>query len=357
MDTPIVFRLRPREKALLVAHLARLCEHGSDPSELWRAAQLGMLSGTFRKHAERIALALSNGMALSDALARFPRSFAHWELALVRSGERANCVHRTLLAWHEMLTRTLAAHTSSRRSFGYATSVAIVALTSMFTMSSAVRGTIWPISVESGAHLSLFTQFFALHGDVLVLLLVPAGFLLVAGWWWVSQWRSEGRLLALGILDVAVRSGMPIHEALGLAAGVQRIRHDRRELESLSRRLRDGQALGTARGRLLDASTLRLLDTALRSQDGAALPGLVDHARFAAERSQRRAVELLHDVLVLGLGAVVAFILIGCWPAYFSPGIDGIAVDQQAPPIPGRRVQRGASTSEALASHASGRRP
>lgn len=339
-------RIRQRELLAFTQQLATLVEAGMP---LDRAlAILEQLAPGPRVKAVIADLlhSVRGGASLSDALAKHhPRPFSRLYINMVRSGERGGVLEATL--------RRLAEFQESRAAF----------------QEAIVSALIYPLvitTVGAGAIIFLMTfvipRFASIFADMGQAIPLPTQILMTAsaavrGYWWVGvlglvgvvlAWRvwtstAEGRLawdravlglpmagrLAIKVetarfsrtLGTMLRSGVPVLGALAVVGDMMTNQVVGRAVQRLSDTVKRGGTVAAAMEEHTPFPLLAIHMVRVGEETGRLEEMLIKTAEtFEGDvRSElRRMIGLLEPAIILGMGVVVAFIVVAMLLAIFS---------------------------------------
>jgi general secretion pathway protein F len=123
----------------------------------------------------------------------------------------------------------------------------------------------------------------------------------------------------VGTLAIALRAGVAVLPAMGLARDVVANQSLRNDLRRAEERVRSGSTIADALSGLLPPLTQRLLEAGETSGDVA---GMARRAAEAADgelqRVLTRAVALIEPVMILGFGGVVGFVALALLQAIYG---------------------------------------
>jgi Type II secretory pathway, component PulF len=337
-----LFVRRPRSmddgKALHLVHaLATLLEAG-----LTLDHALRLLAGLDDDPASARAVStlregIRKGEALSSAMAARPDLFTPLQVNLVRAGEAAGDLPQALARLADHLERTQALRESVRSALVYPALLLFVAALSVVGLLLFVVPGFSQMFEEMGQALPLATRLVVAAGNALrecwwLLLLLPA---LIALWFerrlarpgvrlrWharLLRWPLLGDLLSRletarfsRTLAMLLESGVPLPRALQLATEVVNNGAIRAALEQAGEALKQGRGLGgpLAEAQLLPPLALQMIRVGEESGD---LAPMLHKVADTFDRQTRNAIArllaLLEPALIIGLGLVVAGIIV-----------------------------------------------
>jgi general secretion pathway protein F len=280
--------------------------------------------------------AVQDGRRLSASLAEHDM-FDSLYVNLIKSGEASGSLADVLERLADHRERADAFRGSVVSALTYPIALAGVALVSLFVLVAFVIPRFIPLFDDAGAPLPVLTQ--AVFGI--------AGFL--QSWWWAlvglaaigasaaKRWlaRAENRLrldrwlltaplvgeLVQGTetvrfartLETLLRNGLPLLAALKLTQGVQRNRRVAAAIETAMEAVRSGRRLAPA---LASEHVLSSLAVELMTigEESGQLESMLGKAAATyetrVEQKLKRLLTLLEPVLILGLGAVIALVIV-----------------------------------------------
>jgi general secretion pathway protein F len=329
-------RIRSTDVTAVTRELATLLNAGipldSSLRVLERHAHQPKLKSTLRG----IHDSVQAGRRLSASLAEHDL-FDSLYVNLVKSGEASGSLSNVLERLAEHRERADAFRASVVSALTYPIALAAVALVSLCVLITFVIPRFIPLFEDAGAPLPLLTQ--AVFG--------VATFL--QSWWWAlvgvaalgastgRRWlaRPDNRLkldrwlLAAPIvgelvqdtetvrftrtLETLLRNGLPLVGALKLTQGVQRNRRVAAAIEAAAGAVRAGGRLAPA---LASAKALSSLAVELMTigEESGQLEAMLGKAAATyetrVEQKLKRLLTLLEPVLILGLGAVIALVIV-----------------------------------------------
>lgn len=281
--------------------------------------------------------AVKAGRSLSQALASHPNYFGPLHINLVRAGELSGKLAQALLYLAEHLERGRTLRSSLVSALTYPGILLFTALLSVVLMLGFVVPQFKPLFNDLGDRLPLLTHMVVVVGDFLVdqgvmlLLVLGVGGALLVRWWATDAGRRQkeqllltlpllGRLLLMYQLSQFTRTlGTLLTNGVGLMQAVVIARDGvsyvslRAQLESLTGAIKQGHKFSRALAdcQLMDPASLQLVS--LGEETGRLDEMLLELTHRHEEHIQlqtRRALTLLEPLLILGLGLVVATIII-----------------------------------------------
>jgi type II secretory pathway component PulF len=323
-------RASPREFAEFNGLLATVVDR-----RLPLAPAFGLLAGVVRTAGLRDALrgvgrGLDEGMALPDALGRYPEVFPADYCGLVRASsdsDRLADVLRTIQTHHLLRARIQA---KFFRLFLYVVSGVILgelALGSALMMNGYIGGMYAEVTAQLGIvdapelNPATFRQF-----TTALMIALPVGFLVLgllykllqrwtgAGWIgyalpvWGSIQKSRDLARFCCAVGLRLRSGAPMVEALHGGCDAVANRRFRQLVDGLVRRVSEGESLSTAL--YYDRFFPKTLSWGISlAEENGELPRALDTFAGLYNQQMERGFELLHELLtplgILTIGNVV----------------------------------------------------
>ena len=280
---------------------------------------------------------VQGGQALSAALARHPRIFHPLHIALVQAGETGGSLHATLRQLAEYLERVQALRASLVSSLTYPAILLAAATLSLFVLTGFVVPQFVPLFADAGAALPLLTRL--VFGASLFMqrfgwaVLLIAAFALYGCQRWLKYPDNRARLdrwlLQLPVvgelikkleaarlartLGTLTRSGVPLLTGLNHARAAVGNEMIRLELDSCIERVKAG-------GRLAEALTVKqclpglaIELFAIGEETGQLDEMLLKVAAIYDEQTEaalKRLIALAEPALILGLGGLIALIIV-----------------------------------------------
>lgn len=330
-------RVRPTDVTAMTRELATLLAAGIPLDSSLRV---------LKKHAQRpkLGAALASihdsvqaGRRLSAALAAHDALFDSLYVNLVKSGEASGSLAAVLERLAEHRERADAFRATVVSALTYPIALAAVAVVSLLVLVTFVIPRFIPLFDDAGAPLPLLTQ--TVFG--------AAAFL--QSWWWalagagalassfvrrrLSRAENRERLdrwlltapligeLAQGTeavrftrtLETLLRNGLPLLSALKLTQAVQRNRRVAAAIERAAGAVRSGGRLAPALAaeHALPSLAIELMTIGEESGQLEAMLGkAADTFEARVEQRLKRLLTLLEPVLILGLGAVIALVIV-----------------------------------------------
>jgi general secretion pathway protein F len=338
-------RVRSHELTSATRELATLLNAGIPLDASLRLLAQHIDRPALRLLVDQIHASVQSGQRLSASLDRHARIFDSLYVNLIRAGEASGSLAAALvrLADHRENADTFRASVIS--SITYPIALAVVALLSLFVLSGFVIPRFIPLFADAGAPLPLLTQIvFAISN-------------FLQNWWWAlvgltclglgaaKRWfnnaqhraRFDRWLLSAPMVGELVQatevvrfastlgtlltSGVPLLGALQLARGGQRNHHVASSIERAAATVRSGGRLSRALATDAAFPTLALQLIAIGEESGQLESMLAKAAEtFEARTEQRlkRLLTLLEPALILGLGAIVALVIVSILMAMLS---------------------------------------
>lgn len=281
--------------------------------------------------------ALKGGKALSAGLEKRPDVFSHFYINMVRSGEASGHLADVLAELAAYLERSKTVRASVVSALIYPAILAAVAAISVFIMLGYVVPEFEALFEDMGESLPLLTQAIVGLGDIVSawgwLLLI----LLTAMAWWLHRWAAtaagkewldlKGLTLPLvgsimlkyevarfaRTMGTLLHNGVAMLRATDIAVGTVSNGLVRASLSDMPNTIKRGGRLSQA----LDArvfSPVALQMVRVGEESGSLDTMLLELAQVyeaEVEDEVKRALTLLEPALILGMGGVIAVIIMG----------------------------------------------
>ena len=286
---------------------------------------------------EELLVSLKAGKALSVGLEKRPDIFNNFYINMVRSGEASGDLADVLQELAAYLERSKAVRASVIAALIYPAILAAVAALSVFIMLSYVVPEFEALFEDMGESLPLLTRAIVGLGDLLsawgwLLLLVSVGIFL-----WLRRWTAsaQGRewidLKSLTVplvgsimlkyevarfartMGTLLKNGVAMLRATDIAVGTVSNSLIRASLVELPQTIKRGGRLSQA----LDArvfSPVALQMVRVGEESGSLDTMLIELAQVSeaeVEDEVKRALTLLEPALILGMGGIIAVIIMG----------------------------------------------
>ena len=293
--------------------------------------------GALKLMAEDILKTIKSGRAFTVALDEYPGVFSSFYVSMVRSGEASGNLAGVLSELSVYLERSKAVRSTVVSALVYPAILAVVATLSVAIMLGFVVPEFESIFDEMGDGLPMLTQFIIVLGDV------------VSAWWWLmlggiiavshfaKRWVStpEGRaavdskLLNLPIAGPLLRkfeisrfartmgtllsNGVAILKAVDIARGTVSNALIKEHLAGLEPAVKRGERLSKAMQPDI-FSPMAIQMVLVGEESGRLDTMLIELAQVyeaEVESDVKRALTLLEPALILGMGGVIAVIIMG----------------------------------------------
>ncbi|MDA9711202.1 type II secretion system F family protein [Luminiphilus sp.] len=286
---------------------------------------------------EELLVSLKAGKALSAGLEKRPDIFNHFYINMVRSGEASGDLADVLQELAAYLERSKAVRASVIAALIYPAILAAVAALSVFVMLSYVVPEFEALFEDMGESLPLLTRAIVGLGDLVsawgwLLLLVSVGIFL-----WLRRWTAsaQGRewidLKSLTVplvgsimlkyevarfartMGTLLKNGVAMLRATDIAVGTVSNSLIRASLVELPQTIKRGGRLSQA----LDTrvfSPVALQMVRVGEESGSLDTMLIELAQVSeaeVEDEVKRALTLLEPALILGMGGIIAVIIMG----------------------------------------------
>jgi general secretion pathway protein F len=281
--------------------------------------------------------ALKGGKALSVGLEQFSESFGTFYINMVRSGEASGRLDTVLAELGGYLERSKAVRSSVVSAMIYPAILAVVAIISVAVMLGFVVPEFESLFEDMGDALPLMTRFILALGDFVSAWGWLAALVLTALGIWLKRWFDtpggkgwlDQKLLALPVMGAVVNkyqvalfartlgtllgNGVPMLRATEIAVGTVDNQVIHQSLAELAPVIKRG-------GRLSDALDADIFSSmAIQMVNVGEESGSVDHMLMElaqvyeseVEAGIKRSLTLLEPALILGMGGVIAVIIMG----------------------------------------------
>lgn len=294
-------------------------------------------SDAFKLMTEDILNTIKSGRAFTVALEQYPEVFNSFYVSMVRSGEASGNLAVVLSELSTYLERSKAVRSTIVSALVYPSILAVVAALSVAIMLGFVVPEFESIFEEMGDGLPILTRFIIALGDV------------VSAWWWLilavimlisyfaRRWvgtpegkaRFDGKLLDLPIagsllskfeisrfartMGTLLANGVAILKAVDIARGTVSNTIIRDRLAGLEPAVKRGERLSKAMAP--DTFSPMAIQMVLVGEESGRLDTmLIQLAQVyesEVEADVKRALTLLEPALILGMGGVIAVIIMG----------------------------------------------
>lgn len=332
------------DTAAMLTTLGELLESGLSPSRA-----LALLCDTaprsWRTRLESVRLAVSEGAAVAAALRDATPDFPPVAFGLLSAGEAGLGLGRAARRAGDLLRRRAELRHSIAAALAYPALLLVTGSISAGLLTFVVLPRFAGILRDLRVSLPLSTRILLAAGDAAkrsgaaaVLAVVAMGLL---ARWWKSTTRGADVLSrftmsipgvgevvcglavagAMETLSALLDGGVPISSALSYAANAAGNRTTANRLLECREAVRGGTALSDAlhRTRAATSTTERLCRA---GEETGNLAPMLAHAaamdRTLAERKLRRLVALIEPALILGFGALIAFVASALFQAMYS---------------------------------------
>jgi general secretion pathway protein F len=330
-------RVRTADITAMTRELATLLNAGIPLDASLRLLERHARQPKLKAALAKIHDSVQSGRRLSASLAQHEALFDSLYTNLIKSGEASGSLADVLERLADHRERADAFRASVVSALTYPIALASVALLSLFVLVAFVIPRFIPLFADAGAPLPVLTQ--AVFGIATLL----------QRWWWAlailaaagasaaKRWlaRAENRqkldrwLLTAPVvgelvqsteavrftrtLETLLRNGLPLLAALKLTQGVQRNRRIAAAIETAMGAVRSGGRLAPALAaeQALPSLALELMTIGEESGQLEAMLGkAAETFELRVERKLKRLLTLLEPVLILGLGAVIALVIV-----------------------------------------------
>ena len=293
--------------------------------------------GAFKSMSEDILSTIKSGKSLTSALEAHASLFNGFYISMVRSGEASGNLATVLSELAQYLERSRAVRSTIVSALIYPAILAAVATLSVAIMLGYVVPEFESLFEEMGDGLPWLTGLIIALGDV------------VAGWWWllilvtgtafllVKRWllTQEGELwfhdrcLRMPVFGPLIKkfeisrfartmgtllaNGVPILKASNIAQGTVGNVILRQNLSSIEPAVKRGERLSTAlKPEMFSPMAIQMVLVGEESgRIDAMLLELAQVYEAEVEADVKRALTLLEPALILGMGGIIAIIIMG----------------------------------------------
>lgn len=334
-----------RDIAIATRELATLLKAGLPLDRALRVL-IDVAEGTaLRELHSRILERVQGGNSLGDAIEEEGQTFPLFYAGMVRAGEAGGSLHEVLGRLAQLMDRIQALRDNVSSALIYPAILMVMAVATVIVMFGLVLPQFRPLFEDMGDALPLLTRIFLAVGDA------------VQAWWWAGalvialavllfrrslrdpvfrlRWDSwklgvpfAGDLLKkietarfAHTLGMLLHGGQPLLEALGIVRGVAGNSALREALAGITERLRQGQGLAAplAECGLFPSLAVHLIRV---GEEGGQLEAMLEQLAVIYDRevqdATKRLISLLVPLLTVGLGAVIAVIIISVLGAFLS---------------------------------------
>ena len=327
-----------RERIVFTRQLATLLEAGFPVVDALKGVEEQIRGGgPFREIIAEVRSAVSEGQALSDALARFPRVFSTIYSSLVRAGERGGALDVVLERLASVMEEEARIRGRVISALIYPAVMASVGLMILIFLMMVVVPRV--VVVFQGSQQALpgvtrsllvISDFLKAWGGVTGIVVLGGGLLL--SWWvktpvgrlWMERFlfsvpwlgRFLLRIVTLRVsqlMGLLLRSGVPIITSLQVTAEATGFISVRGDLLRVAQGVERGQSLAEAMHQTQRFPGLALRMIQAGEQSGT-LETMLDRVarlyREEIERLSERIMHLVEPVIILLMGSVVAYVVV-----------------------------------------------
>ena len=338
-------RVGRHDLALFHRQLGRLVKAGVPILQALGFVSTYSTHPTLQEVAARVHTKVREGESLSGAMALFPQIFTHFDAAMVAAGESVGRLDETLLRVAGFHAEQAAMRGKIRRALAYPAFIAAVGLVTVLFMLSFVVPRFAGFFAGLGQELPLATRLLlagaswcerfglwvAAGGVFLVFWIRHAGrhrstktkwdrrLLQIPG---LGSFLLKGELARLGrTLELLLRSGMQIPQALKVSIPVLDNEAIKQAVEASSRTLAEGSRLSESlsRSQLFPEAVVHLIR--LGEESGKLEEALAEVAEWyeqETEEALEAVIHFLEPCMILVLGLVLGFIVISVLLPVFS---------------------------------------
>ena len=329
-------RVRHADVAALTRELATLLNAGVTLDASLRMIESHCAHPKLKRILKRLHDDVQSGQAFSVALSQHRRVFSPLYISLAQAGEISGSLYTTLLRLADYLERVQAIRASIVSALAYPSILLVAAALSLFGLMSFVVPQFIPLFSDAGATLPVLTRLVFFGSEFLqrfwwVLLLV-GGLCLYGFQRWVKERHNRTRvdrwMLALPVIGKLTRrlevarftrtlgtlteNGVPLLMGLRHARAVIGNEIIRQDIDACIESVEAGRGLGrTLEGSHLPTMAIELI--VVGEETGQLDEMLLKVAAIYDEQAQvalTRLLTLAEPTLILGLGGIIALIII-----------------------------------------------
>ncbi|MCP5152297.1 MAG: type II secretion system F family protein [Ectothiorhodospiraceae bacterium] len=330
-------RIRAADLGMFTVEMSTLLGAGLAVDRALEALRDLAQPGPLRSLIERLLTAVRSGQDLSAAMEAAPETFSRFYRSIVRAGEASGALEPALQGLAEFLERARALREATSQALVYPVILVFVAILCLAVILGVVVPRVEVMFADARVELPLATQVVVAVGDV------------IERWWWViallgiALWVGARRLLArepvrlrfdeavlrlpvIGdlvskveaarftrTLGTLLRNGVPLLTAIRIAKDVIGNLFVRAAVEGIATSVREGEGVARplAEAEVFPRLAAHLVEVGERSGNlEGMLLRLADIYDGEVEVAVRRATSLLGPVLILGLGVLIAGIIL-----------------------------------------------
>ncbi|EMI25072.1 type II secretion system F family protein [Rhodopirellula europaea] len=338
-------RIPPVPLAQLMRLLLMLLQNG-----LTLPKALGSLAmdNSNRKYSSvlmRMRSTIMAGGSISDAMARYPRTFHKMQVQQVRLGERSGSLEMALLRVCEQVERKVALRKRIFKKISYPVLISVAGLGLMIFMCVVVVPEFETVYTASGVDLPPVTQFVTGLSRFMLtkgLLAFPLGFVAIVLWICgrrnpriaakmdavflripvVGPWLRDAAVLQfIEATSAMVQCGYKPIEAIEVASTCVKNRCVRSAIEDINHGVRRGEKLSVELGRyerFFPPTLCQLIGVGEQSGEFArSLSGTCDHLRERLESRIEASVGMLEPILTISLAIMIGGMVLSIYTPMF----------------------------------------
>lgn len=304
-----------------------------------------MEAGLFRDALVEIREDVTGGSVLSDAFAKFPRLFSPLYVASIRAGEKTGDLPVTMARFLEYQKRIEAIRAKIRSASFYPLLLTSTAFAVVFFLMLYVVPRFTEIYADANVELPLITRMLIGTAGIIerswyfLLLSIAGASLLVNALLRSSQGRLRVDCALLKVpffgplkidyalsgfcrtLGTTLASGTPLVPAMQMSRGTLNNRNLEKEMRQAIRRIEEGTALSESLQRTGFFPPLALRMVGVGETSGALtemLGDIADYYEAEVERRLTRLTTMIEPVLMMGMGLMIAFIIVAMYVPIFQ---------------------------------------
>jgi len=344
-QSPWRTRIRQKDLQIFTRELATLISSGL-PLDRALSVLIGLTEKEELKQATaQILRTVQQGKSLSEALTEFPKIFPPLYVNMVKAGEIGGFLDSVLQRLAEYLERSQEVQDQIKAALAYPVMLVCVGGLSVFFMFTYVLPKFAGIFKDMGPALPVLTRLILTLGEwfqaywwVLVLLIIGTGLALQRyiatphGRFAWDRWRLRVFLLGDLIrkrevanfartLGTLLKSGVPLLQALEVVEAVVSNRVISSVLKEVRVGVREGQGISNPLGRSGVFPTLALQMVSVGEETGRLDEMLMRTAEYYEKETNaqlKQLVSLVEPALILSMGLIVGFVVIGLLQGIFS---------------------------------------
>ncbi|MFA5926797.1 MAG: type II secretion system F family protein [Patescibacteria group bacterium] len=291
----------------------------------------------FASELSQVVASVETGSLLSDALAKFPKTFSEVYVNLVRSGEKTGQLDKVLQRLSGQLQKDFEVNRKVKGALSYPLFILTALIGVMVLILNAIIPQLQQIFDDVGAELPLSTRIvigaskFTRSYGVFTLAFIIVAIVLISRWLKTAQGKRffDRFLLKIPVIGLLLRksylarltrtfaalsnAGLPVLEALRVSSNVIGNSVYEREVVKVADRVKNGQTISKAFGEspLFPAMIMQLASVGEKSGNiGEVFDSLADFFDRDVDSITTNLSTMLEPLLVIILGVGIAAIII-----------------------------------------------